>query len=56
MGEMQPKCLYIAPLQLPPPIIKRILENELSWNPKDVVSWYWYVVITVGAYQNFCMC
>ena len=56
MGDVQPQNLYIAPLLLPPPMIDIILGNKRLLDTKDVVIWYWYVVIIVSAYQNLCVC
>ena len=36
MWDMQPHQIYITTLLLPPPMIERILENELSLDPKGV--------------------
>ena len=38
MCEIKPQRLYFAPLQLPPPMFQRILENNLSLDPKGVAS------------------
>ena len=37
-------------------MIERILEIELSLDPKDVASWGWYVGVLIAAYKKVCMC
>ena len=56
MGGIQPQDLFISPLLLNPPMIESILENELSLDPNNVVSWDWYVGIFVAAYQKVGVC